>query len=144
MIFPIWPMAFNLGIVIKRWSEAESFSIFENQVYSHYKNLIFAIRTITPDEKRLILSRLRHFDLEVMVMPSLSNLLKYGERSTQFKKINVMDILNRNIHLNEGSISEKFKEKTVVITGAGGSIGGELCQQILLYNPSNIFLIENN
>ncbi len=108
------------------------------------KNLIFAIRTITPDEKRLILSRLRHFDLEVMVMPSLSNLLKYGERSTQFKKINVMDILNRNIHLNEGSISEKFKEKTVVITGAGGSIGGELCQQILLYNPSNIFLIENN
>ncbi len=108
------------------------------------KNLILAIRTISPDEKRLILSKLKQFNLEVMVMPSLSNFLKYGKKETRFKKINVIDILNRNIHLNEESISKKFKAKTVVVTGAGGSIGGELCQQIILYKPSTIYLIENN
>ncbi len=108
------------------------------------KNLILAIRTISPDEKRLILSKLKQFNLEVMVMPSLSNFLKYGKKETNFKKINVIDILNRNIHLNEETISKKFEAKSVVVTGAGGSIGGELCQQIILYKPSVIYLIENN
>ncbi|MFT7721723.1 MAG: nucleoside-diphosphate sugar epimerase/dehydratase [Roseateles sp.] len=80
--------------------------------------------------------------LPVLTVPSSQELLA-GRHVDQVRDIEPEDLLGREpVELDEGGISECLGGKTVLITGAGGSIGSELCRQVARYGPSKIVLYE--
>ena len=76
-------------------------------------------------------------------IPSISDLTLGNVSVSMFKKVNIEDLLNRNVQkLDRKIVRESLQHKKVIVTGAGGSIGSELCRQIARYNPSALVLFE--
>lgn len=76
-------------------------------------------------------------------IPSISDLTLGNVSVSMFKKVNIEDLLNRNVQkLDRKIVRESLQHKKVIVTGAGGSIGSELCRQIAHYNPSVLVLFE--
>jgi FlaA1/EpsC-like NDP-sugar epimerase len=78
----------------------------------------------------------------VVTVPSADE-LREGRRPSQVRDIEPDDLLGREpVQLDEGGISESLSGKVVLITGAGGSIGSELCRQVARYGPRRLVLYE--
>lgn len=108
------------------------------------KLLILAIPTISVSLKQEIIDTCLANNVKVFTVPPIKSWIN-GELSfKQIKKINVNDLLEREpIKLDTPIISEKIKNKTVLVTGAAGSIGSELVKQILRFEPGLIVLLDN-
>ena len=79
------------------------------------------------------------------VLPSLDNIVNGEVTIESLKKVQVEDILGREAVVPQEKLLKKnIKGKNVLVTGAGGSIGSELCRQILELSASKIVLIENS
>lgn len=105
-------------------------------------HLIFAMPAATPAQRRRALDLAGHTGLPVLTIPSSQELLA-GLHVDQVRDIEPEDLLGREaVNLDEGGISECLNGKVVLITGAGGSIGSELCRQVARYGPSKIVLYE--
>jgi len=64
-------------------------------------------------------------------------------RVSKLRKVQIQDLLSRDpVHLQTQNINQLIKEKVIMVTGAGGSIGSELCRQIANYNPRRMLLVE--
>lgn len=82
--------------------------------------------------------------LEVKRIPSVSN-LKDGKKLTDLKPVMIEDLLGRDpVQLDNSSITSMIRGETVLVTGAGGSIGRELCRQIATHNPEHILLLDHS
>ncbi len=83
--------------------------------------------------------------LLVKVLPTLSELLSNDPGSQDLRDINLEDLLGRRaIELDQETIAEQIHGKVVLVTGAGGSIGSELCRQIARYQPSRLLLLDRD
>jgi len=81
--------------------------------------------------------------LPVLTVPSISELRDGTARIERVRSIEPEDLLGREpVELDEGGIAQLIQNKTVLVTGAGGSIGSELCRQIARYRPASIVLYE--
>ncbi|MFT7144736.1 MAG: FlaA1/EpsC-like NDP-sugar epimerase, partial [bacterium] len=82
-------------------------------------------------------------NIQVKRIPTISN-LKDGKKLTDLKPVLIEDLLGRNtVQLDNSSIAASLKDKTVLVTGAGGSIGRELCKQIALHKPAHMLLLDH-
>lgn len=82
---------------------------------------------------------------ELKVAPSLSEMLFAPGREVRVRKVRPMDLLSRAvIALDEKRIAALFEGKTVLVTGAGGTIGAELCRQVLHYRAGRLILVEGH
>lgn len=107
-------------------------------------HLIVAMPSAAPDQRRRALDLAARSGLHVLTVPSSSELLS-GSRVDQLRDIEPADLLGREpVELDEGGISECLRGKVVLITGAGGSIGAELCRQVARYKPSLLLLLEQS
>ena len=105
-------------------------------------HLIVAMPSATPQARRRALDLAGQTGLHVLTVPNNSELLQ-GSKVDQLRDIEPEDLLGREpVQLDEGGISECINGKVVLITGAGGSIGSELCRQVARYGPSRIVLYE--
>jgi FlaA1/EpsC-like NDP-sugar epimerase len=105
-------------------------------------HLIIAMPGATVPERRRALDIAGKVGLPVLTVPSSEELLS-GRSVNQVRDIEPEDLLGREpVELDEGGISECLNGKVVLITGAGGSIGSELCRQVARYGPSKIVLYE--
>jgi FlaA1/EpsC-like NDP-sugar epimerase len=92
-----------------------------------------------------IYERLSEYFLEVKILPSLDEILKDGNYSKQLKDISVEDLLARHPQdLDKEKISSFIKDKTILITGAGGSIGSEIVRQCIKFGASKLILVEHS
>ncbi|TQL48939.1 SDR family NAD(P)-dependent oxidoreductase, partial [Ornithinicoccus hortensis] len=83
--------------------------------------------------------------LTVKVLPTLNKLLDANPHVSDLRDINLEDLLGRRVtQLDQGAISDQLTGKVVVVTGAGGSIGSELCRQIQRFNPERLFLLDRD
>jgi FlaA1/EpsC-like NDP-sugar epimerase len=74
---------------------------------------------------------------EYKMVPGLADLIQGAELDKQIRDVAVEDILGRRpVHLDQGSIRERIEGKVVMVTGAAGSIGSELCRQIARFHPA--------
>ena len=105
-------------------------------------HVIVAMPAATTVERRRALDLAGKTGLAVLTVPSSQELLA-GRAVNQVRDIEPEDLLGREpVELDEGGISECIGGKVVLITGAGGSIGSELCRQVARYGPSKIVLYE--
>lgn len=105
-------------------------------------HLIVAMPSADRAARRRALDVAGSTGLHVLTVPSSEELLT-GRRVDQVRDIEPEDLLGREpVQLDEGGISECLSGKVVLITGAGGSIGSELCRQVVRYGPQKIVLYE--
>lgn len=83
--------------------------------------------------------------LEVKVLPTIAALMSNNPGAQDLRDINLEDLLGRRaIELDQQAIAEQVTGKVVLVTGAGGSIGSELCRQISRYHPARLLLMERD
>ena len=113
---------------------------------STFKNkridFIYLDRNLNTDKNRKkILSQISQKEkISIKVIPKIENFLDF-QFSEDIKNIK---IFKRKINFSSNKLKIKFKNSSILITGAGGSIGSELCREILRLEPKNIVLVENS
>ncbi|WP_161948464.1 polysaccharide biosynthesis protein, partial [Streptococcus suis] len=75
-------------------------------------------------------------------MPSIEDIMAGNMSVSAFQEIDVADLLGRpEVVLDQDELNQFFKGKTILVTGAGGSIGSELCRQIAKFTPKRLLLL---
>ena len=115
-------------------------------IQSKYINLIFlAIPTIGRRKRNEIIENLNKYKLTVKTLPSVSEIVNNKVTLSDIKDLNINDLLNRDeIQPVSTLLNKNINSKTVLVTGAGGSIGSELCRQIVKLKPKKLILLELN
>jgi len=109
------------------------------------KLILFSILDITPKKRRQILQKISNFPVQVRMIAGIDNLISGDINLQQIKSVEVEDILGReSIEPDRNLLEKNIKRKNVLVTGAGGSIGRELCKQIINQKPNKLVLYENN
>jgi FlaA1/EpsC-like NDP-sugar epimerase len=109
------------------------------------KVLLFAVPSATHKQRMQILRRLTKFPIEVKVLPSMDNIVDGVVSIDNIKHVEVGDILGRNpVPPKKELLKRNIKDKNIVVTGAGGSIGSELSRQIIKLSPKKVILIDNS
>ncbi len=105
--------------------------------------VIMADKSISKDEQLIIVDQCLEFNYKVYTVPLITDWENQKEISQKVKNIQIEDLLERKaIVLDKKSISRQLKEKTVLITGAAGSIGSEIVRQVLLFNPHRVIVLD--
>jgi FlaA1/EpsC-like NDP-sugar epimerase len=108
------------------------------------KTMIFAINDIAPSKKSDIYRTAVDMGLEVLQIPIVSDWLNGSFEVKQLKKIRVQDLLSRDpIQLNMKRIADGLRDRTILVTGAAGSIGSEIVRQLTRFNIAKLVLIDN-
>ena len=120
-------------------SAAEQFNI---------KEIYIAIPKLKPSEKRNLIQLCKETGCKIKQLPNM-----YAEKADvvsagALQNITIEDVLGRDpIELHQEDVSKQLKDKVVLVTGGGGSIGSELCRQIAKYEPKQLIIFdvyENN
>jgi UDP-N-acetylglucosamine 4,6-dehydratase len=105
--------------------------------------VLVAMPSISRSRQREILEFIEPFAVKVMVMPGLSELADGRRRVDDLREVGIEDLLGReSVAPNPELLRACISEKNVMVTGAGGSIGAELCRQILTLRPRRLVLFE--
>ncbi|WP_400263940.1 polysaccharide biosynthesis protein [Staphylococcus nepalensis] len=106
------------------------------------KKIIIAIPTLSQNRLREINELCEGARVEVFKMPNIENVMSGEIEVNQLKKVEVEDLLGRDpVELDMASISNELTQKTILVTGAGGSIGSEICRQVCKFTPEKIILL---
>jgi FlaA1/EpsC-like NDP-sugar epimerase len=106
-------------------------------------HLIIALPSSSAGRRRRAYELASASGLPVLTVPSADELRTGREPTERLRSIEPEDLLGREpVHLDEAGIGEVLFDKTVLITGAGGSIGAELCRQVARYKPARLVLYE--
>lgn len=107
--------------------------------------IFLALPSISRSKKNEIIERLSQHNLIVKTLPSISQLVDNRITISDIKDFNVEDLLNRDeIKPDVNLLNKNIYSKNVLVTGAGGSIGSELCRQIIRLKPNKLILLELN
>ncbi len=105
--------------------------------------ILLAMPSATRQQRRAILQRLEPLPCKVLTMPGLRDLVEGKVSVNSLKKVSVIDLLGRDaVEPVPTLMAKDIKGKVVMVTGAGGSIGSELCRQIIQQLPSQLILFE--
>ncbi len=111
--------------------------------------IIFAIPTASMKERGEILTLCAQTGRQILTMPSIRETLGVADPSVQhLKSVRIEDLLGRDpVRLDTTTVNAFIRDKTVLVTGGGGSIGSELCRQIAANRPKKLIILdiyENN
>tara|TARA_B110000444_G_scaffold194431_1_gene184725 strand:+ start:85 stop:1521 length:1437 start_codon:yes stop_codon:yes gene_type:complete len=107
-------------------------------------NIIIAIPSLNISKRRLLVKKLKIHNIEIKILPDIKDLMNSTVSIDDIRNLNIDDLLEREINKDYHSTKDLVKNKKVLISGAGGSIGSELCKQIILQNPSEIILVDHS
>lgn len=108
--------------------------------------LAVAIPRATPELLREVQEEAVELGLKVKVLPPIEDWLRQTDpQSTDLRDVNLEDLLGRRaVELDQEAITEHLTGKVVLVTGAGGSIGSELCRQIARFAPARLILLDRD
>ena len=105
--------------------------------------VVLAIQDLTPTKKAAIANQFLEVGIVLKSIPKISELMNEEINVNKIKAINIEDLLDRDpININSASIGNELRNKTVMVTGAAGSIGSEIVKQVLSYSPKRLILID--
>ncbi len=110
--------------------------------------VLLAIPSLDHRNRAEILDIIRRTNCKVRVLPTLDEIVNYGKVTSGIRDVQIEDLLPRDsIKLDNQKITDYICDKVVLVTGGGGSIGSELCRQILKFAPKKLYILdiyENN
>jgi FlaA1/EpsC-like NDP-sugar epimerase len=105
--------------------------------------VIIADKSLSKEERLIIVDQCLEFNYTVYTVPLISDWENQKEISQKVKSIQIEDLLERKpIILDSKLISKQLKDKTILITGAAGSIGSEIVRQVLTFNPKKVVILD--
>lgn len=124
----VWPSTTDFGKLKTRYKAAR---------------IVVAMPSASPTKIREITQQANHFKLAVEIVPSWDELVSGRKRVDKIRPVRIEDLLGRNaINLHSENVLKMVQNKVVLVTGAGGTIGGELCRQIAQCGPSLLIMVE--
>ena len=107
------------------------------------EKVIVAIPSLDPSEYERILQMCNQLNVKCFKMPRVESVVQGLDPSVgSFQKLDLADLLGRQeIRLDESRLGSEITGKTILVTGAGGSIGSEICRQISRFNPERVILL---
>ena len=105
--------------------------------------IVIAMPSATHKERRKVIEHCQGANLKFSTVPNLVAIASGEVRVSQIREVDINDLLGRNpVTLDLDGIKNFIQEKTILITGAGGSIGSEMCRQVAAFKPSTLVLVE--
>jgi FlaA1/EpsC-like NDP-sugar epimerase len=109
------------------------------------RHAIIAMPSVRYNVRRRVLEVCKRARVSVMTVPTLNNLTGKGAQPARIRKVAVEDLMKRDaVTLDDAQLHQLITGQVIMVTGAGGSIGSELCRQIAAYDPSMLVLYEMN
>lgn len=107
------------------------------------KEVFLAIPSLTSPRRRQVLSMLGELDCKIRELPSINDVIKSGNVLGSLRQVSIDEVLGRDsIELKNKEVKAIIEGKTVLVSGAGGSIGSEICRQLLANRVGRIILLE--
>ncbi|MFC0560058.1 polysaccharide biosynthesis protein [Halalkalibacter alkalisediminis] len=105
-------------------------------------NIIISIPSLNKKELNMIFNECAKTKAKTKILPMLEDLVTGKVSVNQFRDVQVEDLLGREpVELDFDGISDSITNKVVLVTGAGGSIGSEICRQVAQFNPMKLILL---
>ena len=109
------------------------------------RDVLLALPTISRKRRNEILNQMLQAKVSVRTLPSVAELVEGKVSTLDLRELDIEDLLGRDpVEPDQGLLSKNLKNKVVLVTGAGGSIGSELCRQIVQASPSVLLLVEQS
>jgi len=106
--------------------------------------VLLAMPSVQRQRRHEIIRFLEQFDVHVRSVPSMEELVQGVVRVDDIREVDVVDILGRDVvPADMNLLRSELHSKTIIVTGAGGSIGSELCRQIVSYEPATLILLDH-
>ena len=93
-------------------------------------------------KRDLIQKSIKDLNIFIKIVPHIDDLIDANKVQKNLTNIVSLNLINRNIKWDKNLISNEIKNQSILITGAGGSIGSELCRQIILLKPKNLICVD--
>ena len=133
------------GTVVNSLFVYSSDEIGEQIKQKKIKLILLVILNISQDKRRKILQKISRFPVEVRIVTSIENIITGKIKLDQIRRVDVEDILGREkVQPNIKLLDKNVRDKNILITGAGGSIGYEMSLQISKLKPKKIILFDNS
>ena len=128
-----------LGIDIQSFDKTAAILINEEED----TEVIIAIPSMSRSERQFIIERIEPFPVKVRIIPAIADFTSGKLSVSDIKDIDIDDLLGREpISPDPKLLPSNITDKVVLITGSGGSIGSELCRQVLQLSPTKLVLLE--
>ncbi|XPV76071.1 MAG: polysaccharide biosynthesis protein [Desulfovibrio sp.] len=116
-----------------------------NAAISRYEvdEVFIAMSKASGEQIRSIVDKCKECEVEHKIMPAMGEILDGKVNLKALRDINYVDLLGRSpVELDTDAIENYLSGKTILVTGCGGSIGSELCRQIVRFNPRKLILVD--
>ena len=108
-------------------------------------DILLALPSATRDRRNAILTSLRPLPVHIRTLPGMSDLASGRVTVQDFRELDLEDLLGRDpVPPDTALLARELAAQVVLVTGAGGSIGGELTRQIVLQRPRQLLLLDHN
>jgi FlaA1/EpsC-like NDP-sugar epimerase len=117
------------------------------QLSGHFgaKKVLLALGNTSTSKRKQLIENLADTKLEILTTPAVQDIISGKAKIEEVKEVEIEDLLGRDcVSPNKALLSQNIKDKVVLVTGAGGSIGSELCRQIITQQPTKLILLELN
>ena len=109
------------------------------------KQIFLAMPSASAQEIRRVVKRCEETGLPYKTLPGIGNLIDGSVSVKDLRDVNYEDLLGRPpVELDDTAISQYIQGKTILVTGGGGSIGSELCRQIIKYHPGLMIILDKS
>jgi len=113
--------------------------ILESGVVDH---VILAIPSLKPDLVKTVLDECNRVDVSLNTLPSITKLFDSDIPISKLREVDITDLLGRDeVKLDMKKLSTALHNNTILVTGAGGSIGSEICRQVAKFKPHRLVLL---
>lgn len=115
------------------------------KLYMDIDKVLLAIPSLNKSRKKNLYDYLKKYNLPILEVPTLDELNSGAYKINSLRSINLDDLLGRDIiHADHILLEKSSKDRIIFISGGGGSIGTELCNQIIKLSPKKIILLDHN
>lgn len=109
------------------------------------KKVLLALGNANINQRKQLIERISQQGLEILTTPAVQDIISGKAKIEEVKEVDIEDLLGRDsVTPNESLLSHNITDKVVLVSGAGGSIGSELCRQIIKQKPAKLILLELN
>lgn len=122
--------------------------LIKTAIKEQVEAIVIAMPSASDDERKAVINAAKETGAKVSILPKVYDMLDDASAVSKIRPVEIEDLLGREqVKLNNDMISDYVKDKVVLVTGGGGSIGSELCRQLVKYGPSKLIVVdiyENN